>query len=154
MHRTVQTAATSSEICDNKIFVGDKQIIIQQVALDDHDELKAMSAFCINAFYRSNKVEDNDGSFMSRQWKDIKLAAMQKAQLLVRSHRFLIVCNYFHIQALDDVIPCTQKKDLSLSIDNNRCIFVAKPMAEDNPYDGKSTGYAGVCWYMPGYDTS
>ncbi|KAL9178707.1 hypothetical protein ACHAXT_003838 [Thalassiosira profunda] len=70
-------------------------ISIERVALHDEEGLAAMSRFCIDAFYNS---EDDANNLLSRKWKDIKLAALQKAQLL----------------------------EISLSSAENRCIFVAK----------------------------
>eukprot|EP00581_Thalassiosira_minuscula_P003577 CAMPEP_0183749150 /NCGR_PEP_ID=MMETSP0737-20130205/68138_1 /TAXON_ID=385413 /ORGANISM="Thalassiosira miniscula, Strain CCMP1093" /LENGTH=365 /DNA_ID=CAMNT_0025984899 /DNA_START=78 /DNA_END=1176 /DNA_ORIENTATION=+ len=79
------------------------QMVIQQIGLDDSKELERMSKFCIDAFY-GGEDDDRGDSLLSRKWKDIKLGAMQKAQLL----------------------------DISLSSENNRCIFVAKSLAADS----------------------
>jgi hypothetical protein len=46
------------------MFVGDKQILIEQIGLDDEDELKLMSKFCIDGFYGS--ARDKEESFLSR----------------------------------------------------------------------------------------
>ena len=43
------------------MFVGDKQILIEQIGLDDEDELKLMSKFCIDGFYGS--ARDKEESF-------------------------------------------------------------------------------------------
>ena len=46
------------------MFVGDKQLLIEQIGLDDEDELKLMSKFCIDGFYGS--ARDKEESFLSR----------------------------------------------------------------------------------------
>mmetsp|Transcript_14075 Transcript_14075/g.30569 ORF Transcript_14075/g.30569 Transcript_14075/m.30569 type:complete len:167 (-) Transcript_14075:585-1085(-) len=71
--------ATLSETGNN--VNGARRVVVQKISLDDTDELKRMSRFCINSFY--DQGEDGGGSLLSRKWKDIKLGAMQKAQLLV-----------------------------------------------------------------------
>jgi len=85
----------------DQISNDERQIVIRQISLDDNDELERMSKFCIDTFY--GRDEDREGSLFSRKWKDIKLAAVGKAQLL----------------------------EISLSTDK-RCIFVAKAVAADN----------------------
>lgn len=85
-----------------------RRVVIHQVALDDTDELERMSRFCIDAFYGDGDEDGTEGSLLSRKWKEIRLGAMQKAQLL----------------------------DISLSTADNRCIFVAKDVTTtDNTHE-------------------
>ena len=65
-HHVAFLGARSSEDADDVgcMFVGDKQILIEQIGLDDEDELKLMSKFCIDGFYGS--ARDKEESFLSR----------------------------------------------------------------------------------------
>ena len=67
-HHVAFLGPRSSEDADDVgcmfVGVGDKQILIKQVGLDDEDELELMSKFCIDAFYGS--ARDKEESFLSR----------------------------------------------------------------------------------------
>ncbi|KAL7428689.1 hypothetical protein ACHAXH_002000 [Discostella pseudostelligera] len=85
------------------LLVGSTKVIIQQVAHTDTTELERMSKFCIDTFYNHDE-NGEEVSLISRKWRYIQLAVLQKAQLL----------------------------ELSLSSDQYfRCIFVAKAIAAD-----------------------
>ncbi len=71
-------------------------IVIQQINQDKDDfQLEEHSKFCIDMFHNR---EEESGSIISRKWKDIKLAMLQKAQMI----------------------------DLSLPFNGNRSVFVAR----------------------------
>lgn len=74
----------------------DNNIVIQQINQDCNDDLEEFSTFCIQMFYDNNKRESN--SFVSRKWKDLKLAMLQKAQMI----------------------------DLSVPFNGNRSVFIAR----------------------------
>jgi hypothetical protein len=86
-------------------------VIIEEIELDDARQLESMSRFCIDMFFNSGESAEKDGTFISRcvviveeiaycflslmhfhlpvlqfrGWKNIKIAALQKAQMLVGS---------------------------------------------------------------------
>ena len=68
--------------------------IIQQIN-QDNKELEEFSSFCIDIFHNN---KEGDDSIVSRKWKDMKLAMLQKAQML----------------------------DLSVPFNGNRSVFVAR----------------------------
>jgi ribosomal protein S18 acetylase RimI-like enzyme len=76
-------------------------IVIQQINQDSKDDLEEFSTFCIDMFHNNNKGESF--SFVSRKWKDLKLAMLQKAQMI----------------------------DLSVPFNGNRSVFIAR--ACNNP---------------------
>mmetsp|Transcript_5138 Transcript_5138/g.9488 ORF Transcript_5138/g.9488 Transcript_5138/m.9488 type:complete len:302 (+) Transcript_5138:212-1117(+) len=82
-----------NSIIQNKIIDG--MITIQLINTGDMEEIDKMSQFCIDAFYN----DDSEGmGLFSRKWKDIRLTALQKAQIM----------------------------DLLLPHSGNRCVYIAK----------------------------
>ena len=70
--------------------------VIQQINQDKDDiHLEEYSKFCIDMFHNN---EEESGSIISRKWKDIKLAMLQKAQMI----------------------------DLSVPFNGNRSVFIAR----------------------------
>eukprot|EP00984_Skeletonema_dohrnii_P017907 scaffold8250_cov118-Skeletonema_dohrnii-CCMP3373.AAC.8 len=89
-----QRCAYSSAACQLSLASSDN-IVIQQINQDNKDDLEEFSTFCIDIFH-NNKGESD--SVVSRKWKDIKLAMLQKAQMI----------------------------DLSVPFNGNRSVFVAR----------------------------
>jgi len=89
-----QRCAYSSAACQLSLESSDN-IVIQQINQDNKDDLEEFSTFCIDIFH-NNKGESD--SVVSRKWKDIKIAMLQKAQMI----------------------------DLSVPFNGNRSVFVAR----------------------------
>lgn len=85
--------------------------IIQQIN-QDNKELEEFSSFCIDIFHNN---KGGDDSILSRNWKDIKLAMLQKAQML----------------------------DLSVPFNGNRSVFVARACINSDEDD--LTEIIGCC---------
>eukprot|EP00985_Skeletonema_marinoi_P014961 scaffold7646_cov102-Skeletonema_marinoi.AAC.2 len=89
-----QRCAYSSAACQLSLASSDN-IVIQQINQDNKDDLEEFSTFCIDIFH-NNKGESD--SVVPRKWKDIKIAMLQKAQMI----------------------------DLSVPFNGNRSVFVAR----------------------------
>jgi len=87
-------------------------IVIQQINQDNKDDLEEFSTFCIDIFH-NNKGESD--SIVSRKWKDIKLAMLQKAQMI----------------------------DLSVPFNGNRSVFVARACIDSDK--DRLTEIIGCC---------
>jgi len=88
--------AYPSAVCELSA-TSSNNFVIQQINQDSKDDfqLEEYSKFCIGMFHNS---EEESGSIVSRKWKDIKLAMLQKAQMI----------------------------DLSVPFNGNRSVFVAR----------------------------
>mmetsp|Transcript_8141 Transcript_8141/g.16442 ORF Transcript_8141/g.16442 Transcript_8141/m.16442 type:complete len:182 (-) Transcript_8141:743-1288(-) len=96
-----------NSIIQNKIIDG--MITIQLINTGDMEEIDKMSQFCIDAFYN----DDSEGmGLFSRKWKDIRLTALQKAQIM----------------------------DLLLPHSGNRCVYIAKK-SNKNEVHGKNVAH-------------
>eukprot|EP00986_Skeletonema_menzelii_P019737 scaffold29029_cov166-Skeletonema_menzelii.AAC.4 len=88
-------AAALFQLCIIQQFASSSAFIIQQINQDNKHDLEQFSTFCIDMFHNNQAGSD---SIVSRKWKDMKLAMLQKAQML----------------------------DLSVPFNGNRSVFVAK----------------------------
>jgi len=106
-----QRCAYSSAACQLSRASSDN-IVIQQINQDNKDDLEEFSTFCIDIFH-NNKGESD--SVVSRKWKDIKLAMLQKAQMI----------------------------DLSVPFNGNRSVFVARACIDSDK--DRLTEIIGCC---------
>jgi len=84
-------------------------ITIQLINTGDMEEIDKMSQFCIDAFYN----DDSEGmGLFSRKWKDIRLTALQKAQIM----------------------------DLLLPHSGNRCVYIAKKSNKNEVHECSFVG--------------
>mmetsp|Transcript_25520 Transcript_25520/g.51183 ORF Transcript_25520/g.51183 Transcript_25520/m.51183 type:complete len:254 (-) Transcript_25520:33-794(-) len=106
-----QRCAYSSAACQLSRASSDN-IVIQQINQDNKDDLEEFSTFCIDIFH-NNKGESD--SVVSRKWKDIKIAMLQKAQMI----------------------------DLSVPFNGNRSVFVARACIDSDK--DRLTEIIGCC---------
>lgn len=100
--------AYPAAVCELSL-ASSNNIVIQQINQDSKDDsqLEEYSKFCINMFHN---CEEESGSIVSRKWKDIKLAMLQKAQMI----------------------------DLSVPFNGNRSVFIARARLSSSDNDNLS----------------
>ena len=107
-----QRCAYSSAACPLS-FASSDNYVIQQINQDSKDDLEEFSIFCIDMFH--NNKGDSD-SFLSRQVKDLKLAMLQKAQMI----------------------------DLLVPFNGNRSVFIARTCTDPDKVTEKIIGCCEV----------
>jgi GNAT superfamily N-acetyltransferase len=113
-------------------------IIIQQITRDNKEDLEEMSSFCISTFY--NNIEEGlNESLLSREWKDLKLSLLHKAQMIdlsvpFKGNRSIFIARAFSnppmsmSEAVSEIIGCCEVIEERLVISQqqqqqqNRCV--------------------------------